>query len=57
LDAPGDNGGGGAVRECVVVRALEMSEYSFFVYDLTAAYVPAQGWVVVGTEQIAGAAS
>jgi len=42
---------------CVVVRAVEISDHSFYEYDLTAAYTPDQGWAVVDKTLIDGAAS
>lgn len=44
-------------HRCVVVRAVEISDYSFYEYDLTVAYTADQGWTVVEKTLIDGAAS
>lgn len=45
------------IHRCVVVRAVEISDHSFYEYDLTVAYTADQGWAVVEKTVIDGAAS
>ncbi|PEN07601.1 hypothetical protein CRI93_06365 [Longimonas halophila] len=44
-------------RRCVVVRAVEISDHSFYEYDLTVRYTLDQGWMVVEKTVIDGADS
>ncbi|MGM0706234.1 MAG: hypothetical protein ACQETP_09965 [Bacteroidota bacterium] len=41
----------------VVVDTVEISDHSFYEYDLTVAYTADQGWAVVKKTLIDGAAS
>jgi len=45
------------MHQCVVVRAVEISDHSFYEYDLTVAYTADQGWTVVKKTVIDGVAS
>lgn len=42
---------------CATVRAVESTEYSFFEYKLTLAYLPDHGWTVTRKQKVSGAAS
>lgn len=44
-------------HRCVVVHAVEISDHSFYEYDLTVRYTLDQGWTVVEKTVIDGAAS
>lgn len=43
--------------KCVVVHNVEISDHSFYEYDLTVAYTSGRGWTVVEKTVIDGAAS
>jgi hypothetical protein len=51
------NGEAKRAAQCATVRAIESTEYSFFEYKLTLAYLPDHGWTVIRKRKISGAAS
>lgn len=44
-------------EKCVAIRAIEISQYSFFVYELKVFYRPDEGWRVLDKTQVSGIAS